>query len=380
MRRAALAAAACALVAPAPAAATPWPAGVGFSPANPRNFAHAHRPASAISLVVVHVVEGSYGGAISWFRNPRARASANYVVSRGGEVMQMVPEWDVAWHAGNGWVNAHSLGIEHEGYTSVPAIFTDAEYRASARLVAAIVQRFHIPVDRRHLIGHNQVPDPFHRGRLGGWGHHTDPGTTWNWARYLAYVRSYVQGVEPPPLPFDVTIPGIALAARLRGTIDWSADPVGEAAQRVDFLVDGALRSTIVAEPYTIPWDTTAEANGRHVLTVHAVGADGRTSDAAVVVKIANPPLPPKVVTQTLADGQTVSGLVAWSVTTSGRVDHVEYSVDGLFRDAEFDPPYTFAWDTTQETPGLHTLGVRAVTPDGRPGLRTTIQVVVANP
>ena len=114
MRRAAVAA----------AAALGLP-GVPFVPASPHNYAHTHRSAAAIRILVVHTIEGSYGGAISWFRNPRARASANFVVSRDGEVTQMVPTWAVAWHAGNGYVNAHSLGIEHEGFTNVRYTVTD---------------------------------------------------------------------------------------------------------------------------------------------------------------------------------------------------------------------------------------------------------------
>ena len=42
----------------------------------------------------------------------------------------MVAPWNVAWHAGNAWVNAHSFGVEHEGLAGVPALFTDVEYRA----------------------------------------------------------------------------------------------------------------------------------------------------------------------------------------------------------------------------------------------------------
>jgi hypothetical protein len=96
---------------PAALAAPDW------IPASRANYRPAHRPASAVRLVVVHAVEGSYWGAIAWFRSPRAHVSANYVVGRDGSTVQMVSERDVAWHAGNGWVNAHSVGIENEGST-----------------------------------------------------------------------------------------------------------------------------------------------------------------------------------------------------------------------------------------------------------------------
>src|SRR5712691_6439884 len=150
MRRAALLAAVAALALPTGATAAPALFGASFVAASARNYDHAHRRAAAIRLLVVHTIEGSAGGAISWFRNPRARASANFVVSRDGDVTQMVPTWNIAWHAGNGYVNAHSLGIEHEGYTNVRATVSDAEYRASARLVAQLTRTFRITLDRAH--------------------------------------------------------------------------------------------------------------------------------------------------------------------------------------------------------------------------------------
>src|SRR5579884_2669014 len=179
--------------------------------AAPSNYSHEHRPASAVHLVVIHVTEGSYDGTLSWFRNPKARAAANYVVGRDGRIAHMVPDDVVAWHAGNGYVNAHSIGVENEGYAGVDGTVTDAEYRASAQLVATLVRRYRIPVDRGHIIGHDQVPDPFHRGEYGGWAHHTDPGAYWNWPRFMSYVRDYRAGRVPPPLPVDVTIPDLTL-------------------------------------------------------------------------------------------------------------------------------------------------------------------------
>lgn len=55
---------------------------------------------------------------ISWFRNPKARVSAHFVVARDGAVTQMVECDRCAWHAGkSSWagfknLNAWSIGIE----------------------------------------------------------------------------------------------------------------------------------------------------------------------------------------------------------------------------------------------------------------------------
>src|SRR5712691_564376 len=98
---------------------------VSYVPASPANYSHQPRPASAVRLLVAHVTEGTFASAISCFQNPRAYASANYVVSREGAITQMVRNWQVAWHSGNPWVNQHSIGVEDEGFTDVSGTFTD---------------------------------------------------------------------------------------------------------------------------------------------------------------------------------------------------------------------------------------------------------------
>ncbi len=46
----------------------------------------------------------------------------------------MVQHKNIGWHAGNWEYNKRSIGIEHEGYVSDPAWYTDSMYRASAAL------------------------------------------------------------------------------------------------------------------------------------------------------------------------------------------------------------------------------------------------------
>jgi hypothetical protein len=273
----------------------------------------------------------------------------------------MVSERDVAWHAGNGWVNAHSVGIENEGYTFVPWTFTDAEYRASSRLVASLLRHYVLPIDRRHVIGHAEVRDPVRPWLSGGSSHHTDPGPYWDWPRFMSYVRSYARGRTPPPPALDVTT-NLRLLQRLTGTVRWEGLVSGLPVARVQFLVDGRLRETVGHPPYAFSngaWNTTWERNGRHVVTVHAVAADGRSADASSVVTIKNQP--PRVSGINLADGQTVSGLVRVEATVSRPPQRVELLVDGAVRGSSTTPPYGFDWDTTQEVPGVRMLTVRAV-------------------
>jgi hypothetical protein len=152
-----------------------------------------------LEYLVIHDMEGTYQGTQLHFLSPDTQASAHFDV-RGtdGEITQQVPSADTAWHAANWDLNSQSIGIEHEGYAEL--IFPDALYHSSAALARFLTDRFGIPKDRQHIIGHYEVPDPFHPGWFGGRDHHSDPcdawigeptwhnnsACRWDWDRYMA--------------------------------------------------------------------------------------------------------------------------------------------------------------------------------------------------
>lgn len=180
-------------VVPLPPGTTDYAGAEAWVPACEDNYSDYSRGASSIDLIVIHTVQGSYSGCASWFANCSAEASAHYVVSAGGAVTQMVREADVAWHAGNWDYNERSVGIEHEGYVSDCSDYTDALYRGSAALAADIAARQGVPLDRSHIVGHDEVPDPDGTG-YGGSGNHTDPGSCWDWDYYMSLVGGDVSG------------------------------------------------------------------------------------------------------------------------------------------------------------------------------------------
>ncbi|CAN5895534.1 hypothetical protein BH23ACT11_BH23ACT11_29820 [soil metagenome] len=155
------------------------------------NYTRASRGRSNINKIVVHVTQGSFSSAINWFNDPgNYKASAHYTVrSSDGFIGQSVHEKDIAWHAGHWTTNKTSIGIEHEGYVSNSSYFTTKMYRSSARLSAYLSKKYRIPIDRDHIIGHNEVPGC--SGSGGGAGCHTDPGRYWDWPRYMKLVRYY---------------------------------------------------------------------------------------------------------------------------------------------------------------------------------------------
>ncbi|MEU3345909.1 peptidoglycan recognition family protein [Streptomyces sp. NPDC006700] len=152
-----------------------------WQPASSSNYTASSRPTSySVDRVVIHVTQETYASTLAIFQNPKKEVSAHYVVrSADGQVAQCVRESDVAWHAGNWDYNTRSIGIEHEGWVDKPAFFTNALYEESARLTAAICDRYRIPKDRAHIIGHYEVPGT----------DHTDPGPNWDWVRYIRLVN-----------------------------------------------------------------------------------------------------------------------------------------------------------------------------------------------
>lgn len=117
--------------------------------------------------IVVHVMEGTLPGTDAWFQNAASQVSAHYGIGKNGDVHQYVGETDQAWHAGRvfkatwrGWragikPNKYTIGIEHEGTET--SDWPDAMYEASADLIREIAQRWSIPIDRDHVIGHREI-------------------------------------------------------------------------------------------------------------------------------------------------------------------------------------------------------------------------------
>ena len=429
------------------------------------NFTKSHRPVASLDKIVVHVTEGAFWGSVHWLKSPRAHASSHYVVSRRGRIVQLVHLSDIAWHAGNWKVNTQSVGIEHEGFTYGPGGFTNAQYHASARLAGWIARRSLMPIDRRHFIGHADVPAP--GGGRGGSSHHTDPGPHWKWDYYLRLVRRYagaqklsvlpvvpagpLRGIVPwrakatgdigqvefsidgrvvatdrrPPFAlarglnttklgngthvlqvygvagpgrydiarktivvdnktFALTSAGARPWTKVRGPVKLRVRPWGAKAASMTFFVDGRRRAVDRRPPFLFAWNAARAKPGKHVLQVVATSVDGRVAKRRIplvaakrVVPKPKPPVTPplRILTQSVAEGQEVTGLVLWRVEVAGKPTRVEFVIDGVLRGADVAAPYTFGWNADAETPGTHVLTARAV---GKRTVEATTTVTVA--
>lgn len=130
--------------------------------------------------------------------NPDLEVSAHYLISEAGEVTQLVPEQERAWHAGAGqWgsvtdVNSRSIGIELSNIGTAP--FAAKQMDVLEDLLRGIMSRWDIRPER--VIGHSDLAP--HRK--------IDPGARFDWNRLAKQglaIRAAQTDVETTDLEGD---------------------------------------------------------------------------------------------------------------------------------------------------------------------------------
>jgi hypothetical protein len=196
---------------------------------------------------------------------------------------------------------------------------------------------------------------------------------------------------------FTLTSAGARPWTRVRGTVRLRVRAHGAKADRVVFTVDGRRLGLDRTPPFAFRWNAERARRGKHVLEVVATAADGRVARIRIPLVSGPPatkpkpapptptpptkPAPPRleILSQSLLDGQEVSGFVIWRVETAGRTALVEFLIDGALRGTDVAAPYTLGWSTTGEPPGPHRLTARAIGEDGK-AVSATVTVTVPAP
>ena len=131
------------------------------------------RGGERVRAVCLHVSEGSRGGVLSWFSDPKSDASAHYLVNNDGSVWQFVHEEDTAWANGEvrepdrriPWLddclrrgqnpNRLTVAIETERRWQEP--LTAPQYAALVELLRGVLARHALPADREHIVPHSAI-------------------------------------------------------------------------------------------------------------------------------------------------------------------------------------------------------------------------------
>lgn len=153
--------------------------------------------------IVLHCMAGTFLGTQSWFKNPKSKVSAHYLVSKKGEIVNMIKPELKAWHTKG--FNSVSLGIEMEDVPTVkgkadltkncltdPNWCTEAELKAVAELTATLMAKYNIPIER--VIAHN---DPMLRKPPYN-NDHLDIGSFFNWTLFRTLVKGFLADGSKP--------------------------------------------------------------------------------------------------------------------------------------------------------------------------------------
>lgn len=145
-----------------------------------------------VLAVVCHITAGRMPGCLSWMCNPAAKASAHYLVTRTGDIYLLVAEENSAWHVGfvnkPSWSlydgtnpNYYTVGVEFEALAGEG--LTEPQYLSGAQLIAYLMNKYELPLDTMHLIGHY---------RIDGVNRPNDPGKEFPWSRLFRDLRNGV--------------------------------------------------------------------------------------------------------------------------------------------------------------------------------------------
>ena len=144
-----------------------------------------------ITRILIHATRGGTAtpeierqATLNWFTNPTSKASAHAVIAVDGTIYRCVADENTAWHAGE--ENPDTLGVELV-QARVESPFTQAQYTSLVRLVKDWCEKWLIPKDRSHILGHEETAQGIEQGK-------TDPGPQFKW---LMFMRMLEEGTMP---------------------------------------------------------------------------------------------------------------------------------------------------------------------------------------
>lgn len=115
-------------------------------------------------IVLHHMASTGFEGVLRMWTVPTRVGSANYAISNEGQIVGVVPEEQRSWSVSNAAFDSKSITFEIENESAQGWTVSAAAHEATARVVADLSQRYGIPLDRSHVIGHREVYTRFRVG------------------------------------------------------------------------------------------------------------------------------------------------------------------------------------------------------------------------
>ena len=147
-----------------------------FSP----NYSKKPRPKKNIQLVIIHYTGmQSEIESLKRLMNPKYKVSSHYFINRKGQIIQMVKEQNIAWHAGKSkWkkfnnLNKYSIGIElvNKGHQFGYQNFSQKQISSLIKLCKKLKKKY--AIKKENFLGHSDIA-PLRK---------TDPGEKFPWKK-----------------------------------------------------------------------------------------------------------------------------------------------------------------------------------------------------
>lgn len=132
--------------------------------------------------VTMHFTEGTLAQALAEAQDPNICISWNYLIDQRGVVYVAVQPNAYAYDAGNWYINTGLIQIEQVGFGENCSTLSRRQFRSAVRLVRYLMARYGFQANPSTILGHVNVPavDDRHMAAM-----HWDPGTCWDWQRFL---------------------------------------------------------------------------------------------------------------------------------------------------------------------------------------------------
>ena len=148
------------------------------------NFSKKNRKISEIKFVIIHYTGmQSEIASINRLKNPKFKVSCHYLINRKGDIIQMVEDKRIAWHAGKSkWkkfinLNENSIGIElvNKGHRLGYQNFTETQINSLITLCKKLKKKYRIK--KENFLGHSDIA-PLRK---------VDPGEKFPWKKLSIY-------------------------------------------------------------------------------------------------------------------------------------------------------------------------------------------------
>ena len=129
-----------------------------------KNFSKKSRFLGSIKYIIIHYTGmQSEIESIQRLKNPKYKVSCHYLINRKGEIIQLVKDKNIAWHAGKSkWkkntnLNKNSIGIElvNKGHEFGYQNFSPKQINSLIRLCKSLRKKYFIK--KENFLGHSDI-------------------------------------------------------------------------------------------------------------------------------------------------------------------------------------------------------------------------------